>query len=247
MKNLLKLAICTAVIFPLVSSGQSIDVTNPDNSGFFHELVTGMNSDVSTLYVPTAYSDFEYTHTGLNSGDFDAPGVGLPYTFRFELMAVNPTEFTLSGNEYARVGYFGNESMDVNTLKVQDNLLKTTDLYTYDQFGGVAPTTTPQSSSLKIQSPETSASFKFWHNNPIAGLTDQTNTDRFKFFQAYDANGTMLNAWVIGIDDRENDLVDFDDGFFFLQVVPEPSHIAGLAVLGLGALLMIRRRIKSRK
>jgi hypothetical protein len=104
----------------------------------------------------------------------------------------------------------------------------------------------PQSATITVGAGDTTGNFAFYHDNPTTGLTDQTNLDRFKFFQAYDGD-TALNYWVIGIDDREDSLIDYDDGFFFLHVVPEPSHIAGLAVFGLAALLVIRRRIKSKK
>jgi hypothetical protein len=249
MKNLLKLAICTAIC-PLVSSGQSIDITNPDNTvDPFSNLVAAMYSDASTLYVPSPFSDFNFALTSPTTGTFTVPGTAGNPDFYFNLVASNPPSFTLSSpSDYAKVGYFGNENWDQNSLSVKDDTNTSSNLFTYNIGGGVAPTVgPPQVATLTVNPQFASASFHFEHTNPTTGTTDQTNQGRFHFFRAYDVNGNALNSWVIGIDDRENDLVDFDDGFFYLQVVPEPSHIAAMAVLGLGALLVIRRRIKAKK
>jgi hypothetical protein len=147
MKNLLKLAICSAVTLPLLSSGQSINVSNPDNTGLFHDYVTAMFSDVSDLYAPPAYTDFDFNYTSPGVGDFIVPSAG-PATFNFDLVAVNPPSFSITGNNYAKIGYFGNESWDVNSLVVQDtDTTLITTLFDYDGSGGVSGTTLPQSAN----------------------------------------------------------------------------------------------------
>lgn len=256
MKHLLKLAICSAVLCPLMSSGQSISVLNPDTSQPFYNLVTAMYNDANDLYDSVTFTDFNFTTDALTvpggtDGDFIAPAAGFTSKgtdFYFSRVASNPPAFTIPSDGYIKIGYFGNENWDLNSLSVKDNTGYEETLFDYDVSGGTGSTVgPPQAATITVASGNTSATVHFMHDNPVKGTNVQSDEKRFHFFKGYDLSGAELPVWVIGIDDRENDLVDFDDGFFYLQVVPEPSQIAMLAVLGLGALLLVRRRFKAKK
>jgi hypothetical protein len=237
---------------PLVS--QSITVINPDNTGLFHDLVSAMTTDVTDLYDSVGFDDFNFTTDALlggSSGDFIAPAA--PFTslgtdYLFSRVETNPDAFAIPAGREIRIGYFGNESWDLNSLSIRDDTGTAEVLFSYDRFGGVFPTVgPPQSATIQVAAGASSALVRFEHTNALIGSTTQSNENRFHFFKGHTLQGTPLPVWVIGIDDRENTLVDFDDGFFYLQVVPEPSQIAVMALAGMGLLVLLRERRRRRR
>lgn len=234
--------------------GQSIDVTNPDNTGLFHDLVTAMTTDVTDLYDSVAFNDFIFSTDvpgGGSAGDFIAPSApfaSLGTDFMFTRVETNPDAFAIPAGREIRIGYFGNESWDLNALSIRDDTGAAEVLFEYDRFGGVFPTVgPPQSATIRVAEGFASALVRFEHTNALIGSTTQSNENRFHFFKGQGVSGNPLPVWVIGIDDRENQLVDFDDGFFYLQVVPEPSQIAVMALAGLGLVVIVRERLRRRR
>lgn len=232
---------------------QSIDVTNPDNTGLFHDLVTAMTTDVTDLYDSVAFNDFNFTTDvpmGGSAGNFIAPAapfISLGTDFMFTRVTDNPDAFAIPAGREIRIGYFGNESWDLNALSVRDDTGASEVLFEYDRFGGVFPTVgPPQSATIRVAEGYNSALIRFEHTNALIGSTTQSNEKRFHFFKGQSMDGAPLPVWVVGIDDRENELVDFDDGFFYLQVVPEPSQIAVMALAGLGVVILLRERLSRR-
>lgn len=230
--------------------GQSISVTNPDNTGPFHDMVVAMTTDVVDLYDSVNFNDFNFTTDGSN-GDFIAPAapfVSLGMDYVFTKVDTNPDAFAIPAGKEIRIGYFGNESEDLNNLSIRDDTGYVESLFQYDIFGGVLPTVgPPQSATIQVAQGYSSALIHFEHTNILTGNTTQSNENRFHFFQGASLDGMPLPVWVIGIDDRENSLIDFDDGFFYLQVVPEPSQLALMAVAGLGLMVLLKTRYRRRR
>ena len=171
------------------------------------------------------------------------------------------------------IGYFGNESDDDNELYVAgyNNALKTltdTDdtnityespdgykLFDYDTDDPNSPDGPPMSYTIALDQGVNEAYIQFthWNRNPLwPDSAVQDEPQRFKFWAGYDGNGTATGEYLIAVSDRDFGFdQDRDDGFFYLSgdivPVPEPSQIAALALLGLGGLLIVRRRFRNKQ
>ncbi|MEX0323600.1 MAG: PEP-CTERM sorting domain-containing protein [Puniceicoccaceae bacterium] len=97
---------------------------------------------------------------------------------------------------------------------------------------------------------------QFWHFNlnlPAAEvMANQADTERFTFWAGINEDQSLSGDFLMAISDRDGKAdADIDDGIFYFRgditPVPEPSQIAGLALLGLGAALYIRRRFTKKK
>jgi hypothetical protein len=253
MKTYIKLAICAGIIFPLVSSAQLINVTN--EGGTFFNLVSDMNSDFSPELEIPGYTTVAYD---IDNADFvtdpTVAELGSLSANTIIFNEINPNVDFFTVYEWAKVGFIGNENGMQNQLSVRsytDATLTTAvdnvQLFDYDINGNPTPPPAARRIANTDADPfNNPVVIQFEHTNPTTLTTTQSNMLRFKIFQG---TGADSNKYLLGIDDLETDKVDFDDGVFYLEVspIPEPSQIAALSVLGLGLLLVVRRRMKSKK
>jgi len=255
MTKLIKLLILT-IILPLTGTSQLMTV-NQINSGSFHDLVSLMSASVSDLFQDhntNQYSEFVFTSDGFFSSQFVTQNIDSYTSFGFDLFFKEVPNFDgFTSSLIFNIGFFGNESHDRNKL-ILNQLLNDTvvsqTLFDYRNTPGNSVTPAPYSYSLI---PSGTSYFSFSHLNPIKGLNSQSDSARFKIFQQYDPFSNMFeSSFIFAIDDRENSLVDHDDGFFFLSgasitPVPEPRMIATLAVFGLVIVLLIKSRKNNAK
>lgn len=273
MKNLIKLSLIAGCTIPAVSHGLTLGVTDPA-TGPFVDLVNLMAADVQTLFqgnggfggsagaytqmfFETDETTFGNWHTNDNGPiDFGTLGSGLLFQ-----QVANFSSFIFTGS--IEIGFLGNESWDRNLLTLQiTNGIDTAEeeLFSYRR-GGIAPNVATTSgldagspNTLIVTPGETPVEGTFFHyNRPATAnvVAPQGNPLKFKMFRLVNEDNTFGDAYIIAIDDRMRDLVDFDDGFFYvtgdLTPVPEPSLIAGLAVFGLGIIVIARRKLRSAK
>lgn len=181
----------------------------------------------------------------------------------FVALTDNVTHFLMTGD--FSIGYFGNESYDDNELYMTADLDQTPGgeewilntvnnngaLFDYDGGDPNSPHDAPMSYNF-VKGPDNefeNVYLQFVHFNRTQGdLGYQDAENQFKIFAEVDS-GEFTGHYIMAIADRNDNFDgDRDDGFFYLQgdivPVPEPSQIAALSVLGLGALLFVRRRIR---
>ena len=277
MKKILQTAAIVGGLLPLCMQAQ-VTVTRPSSSNSivvpsipFDTLVAGMASDAGDLKSPVPYTELAFnvvtSDWKTNFGGASLP-VGANYIY-FKEISPNYNFFQIE--DFAQAGYLGNDSADRNQLNVLSYDATTpgfdwsneaswaaaqTDadtLFDY-QAGGVAPTMGPPDSVEFTVDAGGKQVIAFQHidfSYPSPGVTSalQSAEGKFKIFWAYDVNGDALNAALITIDDRMMDLIDYNDGLFYVEgitPVPEPAAIAGLAILGLGGILYVRRRVKAK-
>jgi hypothetical protein len=277
MKNIYKLTSAAALLAPVFMSATLVDVTKPGTSTSFNNLISDMYSDQSGILVgtgsspsrPNLFTEFYFDNSpGVNEFTLDAINLGATDTYNFELIATNVEYFTMSG--VIDIGFFANEAWDVNKLSVDaynnvadiSNLgpvVETEEVFRYSDISG--DETPPLTAQISAEDDgDLPIIIQFIHENLTTtgfGVGTQDDEVRFRMYQlveGLDQTGARIygDTFVLSISDREGTLDgDFDDGMFLLQgsiaPVPEPSHIAGLAILGLAGILYIRRRSASKK
>lgn len=124
----------------------------------------------------------------------------------------------------------------------------------YQLFGG--PTANPVSATFSIPADST---FDFWFNaNGTTYYSNGPGSQRFALFRLAQsspvaANGTNLNAYVLGMEDgvlngRTGKIYgdeDFQDLIVSVRVVPEPATVSALAAAVLVTVAAVRRRRKA--
>lgn len=244
----------------------SVTPATPTFTGIVQDMRSGVKNLFTTNNTNSLYSVITYTsdydpffEMGMGTGkfitnatnpQFPAANQDLLFTTQtFVEVKPNYEAFFFQGS--IEIGFFGNESGDRNAM----GLLLTSVSNPVDQVE-INPLFSYQASN----SPAWSASIntnqytkaEFFHQNlsrPNSAF--QKEEAKFKMFQAYDEDLQLFSdAYIFAIDDRMDNSVDFDDGFFYITgeivPVPEPSAIAAMAIVGLGGLLYIRKRITGR-
>lgn len=235
--------------------------------GFAADTAGLMESDVETLFQNHGaddYSSLVFTTDYFSNGQFytdsdplfDNPFVTLGSDLYFTEMQVNPEEFLFSG--FASISFFGNESGDRNKLFLNEydlggNVVNTNELL-FDYKSTASNSVTPAPTTYEFQG-SGNALYSFSHLNPAKGAAFQESEDRFKFFIGYDPITQLSTGdWIIAIDDREETLVDYDDGFFYLvndgspiTPVPEPSTVGFIAAASLVGFIFLNNRRKRNK
>jgi hypothetical protein len=261
MKYLKTSAICMGLILPILSSAQvavSPANTSPTQNGgnsTFHNLIVAMQSDETDLRTTegeslSVTSPIYFNHAVIPGTpsffvnvDWDAT-MGGPSTIEFVKVG-NFSGFDFAAGGTLDIGFIGEESNNNNELGFDEGG-SYTKLFDYNA-GGQNP---PMSYQLTTGAATT---ISFEHRNlsqPAAGqIGMQSDPNRFRIYRGTDGAGGFTNEYLFAIADRSATMdADFDDGFFYLvgdiTPVPEPAHIAGLALLGLGGLLYVRRRIR---
>lgn len=267
MNKLLKLAICAGIISPVCASAQLITVSDPSTSGTFNALISLMAADEAALGVgngeanASAFSDL-YWDTSDNkwvTGSLSTDNADL----NFQLIGTNYQYFIQKGPSI-NIGFVSNENWDLDELFV--NAYAPGDLGNsdprvslFDYSDNVAANNTPGDTvELKLaDGVDAPVVLEFEHINQTSsplGPLYQSSEIRFKMFQGVSVDdqgavtGMIDDQWLFGINDRNKVFdKDSDDGYFYItgdiSPVPEPSQIAALSLLGLGALLIVRRRL----
>ena len=277
MKKILQTAAIVGVLLPLSAQAQ-VTVNRPSSYASivypaipFDTLVTGMAVDAGDLKSPVPYTEMAFNVVTMdwttNFGGGALP-VGSDYIY-FREVSPNWNFFQIV--DFAQAGYIGNDSRDTNQLNVLSYDETTpgfnwgdestwaaaqTDADTLFDYtiGGVAPTMGPPDSVEIVVDAGGKQVISFQHIDyswpkPGDTIAQQGDEEKFKIFWAYDSQGNALDAALFAIDDRMLDLIDYNDGLFYVEgitPVPEPAAIAGLAVLGLGGILYVRRRVKAK-
>ena len=267
MKKLITIAITTGMLSPLFTLGQ-VSVSDPSPNPVFQTLINDMNADVSDLFVYDTFrptegpvydeimfdqSNQDFWTNGSNPPDPGVPSVQKPGSVaekKFVEISPNVEAFTFFGEGLLDVGFLGNSSIDANEFFAEIITPSQSDelLFMYEEIDDDPAT-------VQLENTDTSdAVIRFGHDDTsVSIIENQSNTDKFKMFQAVSKDGAgnftgdlIPGEFIFAIDDRTDDAIDYDDGFFYLNgdiaPVPEPSQIAALALLGLGGYLYIRRR-----
>lgn len=238
-----------------VSTGYT-DIVNGMTTGFDKDSFNnGFNSVAFDTATNTWFSD---TDSIFNDG-----GTTAGSTMFFSIMPVNIESFlvfdlpvvTEADESRIRVAFVGRDNWDRDDLMVE----------AYDPDTNAFLNSHVLVEDYSIKNPDPAAAppiaAKYMmdggdgkvvisHYNPkINTVSDQSREERFKIFRQYDpANGNaFLDSWILAVDDRENSRIDYNDGVFWVDaqnvvVVPEPSLIAGIALVGLAGIVFFRRR-----
>lgn len=271
MNKILKLAICTGIISPFCASAQLITVSEPSTSASFNALVALMAADEAALGTGAGEANasiFSEVHWDTDANVWVTGSLSNDNNdLNFELIDVNFKYFLQTGQNID-IGFVGNENWDLDELFV--NAYALGDLGNSDprvslfDYSDNAPANDfPGDTARLTLTPNTQAPvvLEFEHINQTSsplGPLYQSSEIRFKMYRGVnvDGNGAITSykndEWLFGINDRNKNFdKDSDDGYFFIngdiRPVPEPSQIAALSLLGLGALLVIRRRIVKRR
>ena len=277
MKTYLPLAILAGTLVPISASAQLsktlIDNSTTPGTNVFHNLIIEMNADVLTLKTNDSGSGnlsiddpiyWDWNGNGLTGsweGSSFLPG---SYDLQFQKFTTNPDFFSLAANQTVNIGYIGNESNNDNELYVS-LLGSTRDLLLFDYDSGDPNSTDDAPISYTLSyTMDQAYDIVFEHDSiddtdaPLNFFGNQSSEAKFKIYQAYGRTSltgqlTALDTYLLAIGDEEGDNdTDYDDGFFLVQfgdtpVVPEPSHIAAAALLGMTGLLLLRRRFGQKK
>jgi hypothetical protein len=260
-------------MLPIVASAQLVTISGPltasdtvPSGSLFHDLAWAMTNDNEGLYsapwdpIPDDPRDLS-TKTSFS---FDTVNDVWEGTQTFDGDHINFTQipnkphFFLYGT--ADIAYIGNESSHDNELWMaaysldMQTVQGPTMLADYDDGD---PNSTPPldvppvSWNLSLIGAE-KVMVQFLHVNrnlPVSEMVaTQACTERFTFWAGMNEIGEYTGDFLMAISDRDGKKdADVDDGLFYFRgeitPVPEPSQIAGLALLGLGAALFIRRRL----
>lgn len=243
---------------------QVVDI-DPITNGIFYDTVDLMSQSNQSLYqnhdsqpVESIYFTTNFTDSNFyvdeDSQFFNESATSLGVDFYFTKIATNVEAFAAKGT--STIGFFGNSSNDNNKLLVKgfdnnENQIQNNLIFDYAKSPStsVTPAPTAYEVSGDANAPINS-NYSYWHDNPVKGATYQGNENRFAMFQSYNPfTQELSNEWIFAIDDREDDLIDYDDGFFYvtgdLTPVPEPSLVGFLAVLGVIGIVFFNNRKKS--
>lgn len=257
MKNLLKSAICAGLTLPLLSYA-SVSVgparTSTDFSeDAFHDLITAMNVDSQELFTAEGDSLSVKSPIYFNvttqlpfnvQGDWDLTADGSAVESIEFKEVTNFEAFVFGQGGTLDIGFIGEESTHDNELGFYEGGTYT-DLFSYNA-GGETP---PMSHTLTASAGDI---IKFAHkNDTINSEGMQIQPDRFRIWEVSETPAGQ-NAYLFAVADRNANVdSDYDDGFFYvvgdISPIPEPSHIAVLATMGLGVLLVVRRRLIKKK
>lgn len=260
------LTLVFALVFTTSLFSQVVTVS-PVTNGIFYDTVSQMSDSSADLYqdhISGPLESFMFTtdlftnskfYADNDSQFFNESSTSLGIDLFFTKISTNIEGFAANGN--ANIGFFGNESHDRNKLLVKgytkDGLEVQTELvfdYHYSVGASVTPPPTAYTVSADPNAPVNSF-YSYWHDNQVKGLAEQKSESRFAMFQSYDPVSQELgNEWIFAIDDREDEWIDYDDGFFYvsgdLTPVPEPSSIAFIAAIGLVGVICLNYRKKNR-
>ena len=264
MKYITKTAICLTILSPVFAAAQLVNIgaqnTTPaaPSGNTFHDLIISMSAGAVDLFTPEGESLSIQDNIYFDAGNWESGSSVSASAINLVKVDNNFPFFTLTGD--LDIGYIGNESDDDNELYMSAytsplDLAPTqgpTKLFDYDADtpaeGDVNP---PASYSMTLEDNVNQAFVQFTHVNMNPSWASEAHQDdpiRFKLYAEFDVAGGYTGNFLYAIADREQAFDgDQDDGFFFLSgalapVVPEPSQIASLALLGMGALLYVRRR-----
>jgi hypothetical protein len=187
-------------------------------------------------------------------GSFSTDGIDL----NFELQLVNQQYFYMFGNEI-NIGFVANENENLDELFLNVHKTVYTDqrVRLFDYSDKLTANNVPGDTAQLINPVELPLRLEFEHINQTLtplGPVFQAEELRFSMYRQVivDDQGQVASFgwdWLFGIDDDNTADQDLDDGFFYvsgIQPVPEPSQIAALSLIGLGAFLFIRRRLGKR-
>lgn len=239
-------------------NGQAIINSTQENSGGFHFLVTLMESAQGSLY-NDHYNPLEDTIIFTTDGFFSSEFQGLTeynsfgFDIFFKLVDPNIKGFAIENS--ANIGFFGNESWDRNKLFLEQysdqtflTVTKSEKLYDYKRNAGNSKTPAPYTYDIE-NSGNSVGYISFSHTNQVKGNNILKSSERFKVYQAFDPfTQTDQTQWLFLIDDREDELVDYDDGFFYfagdssVTPVPEPALISAIGLFGLLSILYYKRK-----
>jgi hypothetical protein len=264
MNKILKLAICTGIISPFCASAQLVTINEPSDNTDFNDLVALMADDGAALYTGPGEANagpFSKVHWDDSTEKWVVGSFGLDeFDLNFELQMVNADYFYMIGNEI-NIGFVANENWNVDELFVTASKTGYSDrrerLFEYSD---VVATNNEAGDTAQLINPEVDLPIRlqFEHINKTLsplGSIYQSNELRFSIFRQVnvDDQGDVASDgkdWLFRIDDDNSYDDDTDDGFFYvtgdISPVPEPSQIAALSLLGLGALLIVRRRLVKR-
>lgn len=252
-----------ALSLPLGALAQLIDIgpnetpaTTPNSA--FYDTIAAMAADSLALQTPEG-DGLAKSNSVIywNGTTFESTASGTPGELK--LVDVTPAQSFFKITETAYVGYFGNESGDDNEFLIEaadnPNAPSITEgpilLYDYDAGDKNSTDDPPIANSITLEAGVSQAFVTFTHFNRTKGNLDtQDDPLQFKVFREEKANGAFGFQWLFAIADRVQSFdSDLDDGFFFvqnLQPVPEPTQVALLALLGLGGVLVVRRRLTAK-
>ncbi|NDV62336.1 PEP-CTERM sorting domain-containing protein [Puniceicoccales bacterium CK1056] len=272
MRKLLKLAVCAGIVSPFCASAQLITVNEPSTSGSFNALISLMAADGAALHVGNGEANataFTQLYWDVSASAWEVGSLSTDIEdFNFQLRNTNVQYFVQTGPT-VDVGFVSNENWDldelfINAYAVGDlgNSDPRVSLFDYSSKPGSTATDVPGDTAELVLADGVSAPviLEFEHINQTVsplGPLYQSNEIRFNMFQGVnvDAQGAVVsyikNEWLFGINDKNTDFDgDGDDGYFYfsgdIRPVPEPSQIAALSLLGLGAFLFVRRRLMKR-
>lgn len=247
--KMFKFSIITLLMSILTLSSlhsQVVTTISPYIDSVWNGIVSDFEENVSDLYTShgsTQYQSFVFTGSSFLVDDDPLFDNGAPFGSTYFRVVDNPDFFEFSGS--LPVGFFGFEAGDNNKLGFNE----------YDSNGNLVGST--QLFEHNVDTPPTSvllnsvgvSKIAFTHDNPVKGEKTQDATERFMFFQSYDPVSLQDgNEWIFTIDDREDSLIDFDDGFFYttnstITPVPEPASIGMVALASIFGVMLIKRRL----
>lgn len=265
MKNLAKLMILAGATIPAAASAQ-LTLTASAASPQFTALINSMHSHAMPALddIPAGKVTFNPTSgwtTNVATFTSDISGetkyfetIGNAETIQFV------TDF--------QIGFFGNESIDQNALDFFASLVSdpsdTDSLITPEGdwnflYQGQIGNNPAKSVNVGWTPSNEAIAGIFFHRDISQGIDgDQSQPAKFRIYQEYvesvpgNEDFVATGGFLFAIDDRMGQDDDWDDGLFYLfsegaTPVPEPAAIAGMAVLGMGIMLVIRRRLRQSK
>lgn len=263
MRRILNFAFCTGLMATSSASAQLITINEPSLNLGFNTLVAAMAADGAALYtgpgeanaIPFSTVSWDASNSKWVVGSLLSE-VG---DLAFQLQAQNQKFFYMAGNE-KNIGFIAGKSRSLNELFVNASKMGYPDQRQslFDYSDQVAATDGPGDTAQLLNPVGLPIRLQFEHINQTLsplGPIFQSDESRFGIFRqvTFDQRGIVAgfgDDWLFRIDDDNAANDNSDDGFFYItgdiHPAPEPSQIAALSLLGLGALLIIRRRLVKR-